>query len=68
MSQANLLDELEFIFGQYKTYQVAIKEIESLTGLDFGTLAQFDGFSNQGVQAGAPRPRVELPNWKAIRI
>ena len=68
LSQTKLLEELEFIFGQYKTYQVAIKEVESLTGLNFGPLAQFDGFSNQGVQAGPPLPRVELPNWKAIRI
>lgn len=32
----------EFVFGQYKTYQVRIKRIESETGLDFGKLREHD--------------------------
>lgn len=67
LSQSKLLDELEFMFGQYKTYQLAIKEIEALTGLDFGVLSKYDGFSSQGVRTGV-FPRIELPDWKAIRI
>lgn len=36
LSQAGLIDGIEFVFGAYKTYQVAISLIESKTGLKFG--------------------------------
>ena len=68
MSQEKLLEELEFIFGQYKTYQVAIKEVEAMTGLDFGALSQYDGFSNRGVRADGRWERTEIRDWKSIRI
>lgn len=68
VSQAKQLAELEFAFGQYKTYQVSVREIESLAGLDFGTLSRFDGFSNPGPLESARLPRAELGGWKDIRI
>jgi endonuclease G len=68
VSQAKELQDLEFAFGRYKTYQVAIKEVERLTGLDFGTLARYDGFSNAGPLESVRLPRVELGSWKDIRI
>ena len=42
VSQSDLLTGLEFAFGEFKTYQVPIARIESLTGLDFGTLKATD--------------------------
>ena len=33
---------LEFVYGQFETYQVPVKQIEELTGLDFGGLRQAD--------------------------
>lgn len=33
--------------GRFRTYQRSISHIAGLTGLDFGTLSQFDGFSNE---------------------
>jgi endonuclease G, mitochondrial len=36
------LVEAQFIYGEYKTYQVQITKIEEATGLDFGLLSQFD--------------------------
>lgn len=41
-TQKNLIVDLEFAFGAYKTYQVPIKKIESLTSLNFGSLSSFD--------------------------
>jgi len=41
-TQKNLVEDLEFAFGEYKTYQVPIAKIESLTQLDFGTLRFYD--------------------------
>ncbi len=43
-TQKNLIRDLEFAFGSYKTYQVAVKSIEALTGLDFGNLRNHDPF------------------------
>ena len=35
-TQKQLIENLKFVFGEYKTYQVRITKIESLTGLYFG--------------------------------
>ena len=53
LSQRDFMDDLEFAFGPYRTYQVAVTTIEQQTRLDFGQLKQFDpldqaeGFSFQ---------------------
>ena len=44
-TQKQLIENLKFVFGEYKTYQVRITKIESLTGLDFGNLRTFDPLS-----------------------
>jgi endonuclease G len=41
-TQKNLLEDLEFSYGAYRTYQVPIITIEALTGLDFGKLREYD--------------------------
>jgi endonuclease G, mitochondrial len=46
-TQKQLIEDLKFVFGEYKTYQVPITKIESLTGLDFGDLRNFDPFSKR---------------------
>jgi endonuclease G, mitochondrial len=45
-TQKNLLLDLEFAFGSYKTYQVPLGKIESLTNLNFGNLRSFDPIAN----------------------
>lgn len=45
-SQKNMIVDLEFAYGEYKTYQVPITNIEKITGLDFGNLHMFDPISN----------------------
>jgi endonuclease G len=47
VEQEEELRELEAAFGAYKTYQRSVRFIEQLTGLSFGPLADFDGFSNE---------------------
>lgn len=42
VSQTDLLTNIEFVFGQFKTYQVPIHRVEALTGLRFGKLKNFD--------------------------
>ena len=46
-TQKQLIEDLKFVFGEYKTYQVSISKIESLTGLDFDNLRNFDPFSKR---------------------
>jgi endonuclease G len=41
------LDGMSLLFGAFRTYQRSILSIAALTGLDFGTLPQVDGFSNE---------------------
>ncbi|MEH7545974.1 DNA/RNA non-specific endonuclease, partial [Neobacillus vireti] len=41
-TQKNLIDNLEFAYGEFKTYQVKVSTIENLTGLDFGNLRNHD--------------------------
>lgn len=70
VSQADLLKEgLEFVFGEYKTYQVSVSHIEKLASLDFGGLRNYDGFSTQeSVAPGGGDMVRELTDWREIRI
>ncbi len=41
-TQKSLIEDLEFAYGEYKTYQVGILKIEAITGLNFKDLRNFD--------------------------
>ncbi|MEO8286269.1 MAG: DNA/RNA non-specific endonuclease [Chloroflexota bacterium] len=48
LSQKNLISDLrEFVFGQFKTYQLPIRQLETLTGLNFGKLHTYDPLDRQ---------------------
>ena len=42
LSQRDLVTGLEFVFGEFRTYQVRLRQIEEWTALDFGSLREFD--------------------------
>ncbi len=42
VSQADYLRKEEFVYGEFKTYQVSIRSIGTKTGIDFGKLARVD--------------------------
>jgi endonuclease G len=52
-TQKNLIADLEFAFGAYKTYQVPVSLIEELTELDFGPLRQHDPLTPAGEEEAA---------------
>lgn len=52
VKQEEELSELEAAFGAYKTYQRSIRFVEQLTGLSFGQLSDYDGFSNSEAESG----------------
>lgn len=58
-TQKNLIDDLEFAYGSYKTYQVPISRIEGITDLDFGTLRQADPLA--GMEATVAGQVIEGP-------
>lgn len=45
VSQARELEELEFVFAGYKTFQISIQSVMDATNIDFSALIPFDGFS-----------------------
>jgi endonuclease G len=49
-TQKNLIENLEFAYGAYKTYQVPIPHIEELTGLQFGELRTHDPIDSPTIQ------------------
>jgi endonuclease G len=67
VSQAQLLEDLEFLYGQYQTFQVSVRAVEKLTGLDFGPLRPLDGFSNEETATGCEL-RLPVADWGAIRV
>jgi endonuclease G len=42
ISQSDLISNLEFAFGKFRTYQIPIADIENRTGLSFGNLRDYD--------------------------
>ncbi|SFL56368.1 DNA/RNA non-specific endonuclease [Pelosinus propionicus] len=57
-TQKNLIRDLDFAFGSYKTYQVAVSNIEILTGLDFGDLRNYDPFRTITAVTGDIEPAI----------
>jgi endonuclease G len=58
-TQKNLIEDLEFAYGKYKTYQVPMVKIEHLAGLDFGTLRQYDPIAHIEATVGLAIERAE---------
>lgn len=52
VEQEEELGDLEAAFGAYKTYQRSVRHIQELTGLSFGDLVDYDGFSNEERESG----------------
>jgi len=67
VSQAEELSALEFAFGEYKTFQTSIKDIERKTSLAFGDLSHYDGFSAAEARTGQSQ-RTELESLEMVRV
>ncbi|NID11264.1 DNA/RNA non-specific endonuclease [Fibrivirga algicola] len=52
VSQEKELEDLEFVYAGYKTYQISIQQVIDKTGLDFNPLVPFDGFSQYETLTG----------------
>jgi endonuclease G len=54
VSQARELQELEFVFAAYKTFQISVQQVMDATGIDFSALLPYDGFSQHERVHGVP--------------
>ncbi len=67
IDQSRELGELSIVFGQLKTWQRSVAQIEQLTGIHFGKLADYDGFSNEERLTGT-RIEVKIRRPQDIRL
>lgn len=67
VDQERELNDLEAAFGAFKTFQLSVSSIQKATGLNFGALVDFDGFSNE---EAATRTEIaaELSSAGDIRV
>ena len=65
LSQANMITDLEFVYGQFRTYQVPVTQIEKLTGLRFGKLKDFDP---KGKVESFSEANVQIDNFEDIEF
>lgn len=65
LSQANMITDLEFVFGQFRTYQVPVAQIEKLTGLRFGKLKDFDP---KGKVESVAEANIQIDNFEDIEF
>lgn len=42
LSQAGMIDDLEFVLGPFRTYQISVAQVQALTDVHFGNLSDFD--------------------------
>jgi endonuclease G len=60
-------EELEIVFGAYRTFQVSIQQIIDETGIDFGSLVEFDGFTERERTTGR-RTRRAIDELEMVLI
>jgi endonuclease G len=67
VSQARELEELEFVYAGYKTYQISIRQVIDNTKLNFEPLVPYDGFSQHESTLNQPIEE-RLESLEQVRI
>ena len=67
LSQADLLGNIEFAFGAYRTWQVPIALIEQRTQIDFAALRPYDPLEAGTREGPVPKPQP-ISGWRDIVI
>ncbi|RMR09684.1 DNA/RNA non-specific endonuclease [Pseudomonas syringae group genomosp. 3] len=67
IDQSRELGQLDIMFGQLRTWQRSVLQIEQLTGIHFGALASYDGFSNEERLTGT-RIEARIRGPQDIRV
>jgi len=67
VSQARELEELEFVYAGYKTYQISVQRVMDEAHIDFSALLDYDGFSQHERASGEPLVEV-LETLENVRV
>ncbi len=67
VSQEQELEELEFVYAGYKTFQISVRQVMKDTGIDFSALVEYDGFS-QHESATGESVVERLDELESVRI
>jgi endonuclease G len=67
VSQEKELQDLEFVYAGYKTYQISVQQVMDDAGVDFGELVEYDGFS-QHERTSGKRMEEKLESLGQIRV
>jgi len=67
VSQERELQDLEFVFAGYKTFQISVQQVADATGIDFSALIPFDGFSQHERVHGTTMAE-KLERFEQIRV
>ncbi len=68
LSQEDMIEGLEFVFGEFRTYQVTVALIEKKTGLDFGALRNFDPKSTKTALESVERVAAEIRGAQDLEL
>jgi endonuclease G len=59
LTQKDMISDLrEFVFGQFRTYQIAVQDVENRTGLSFGNLHDHDPMTRRSFAAPGTTARL----------
>ncbi|HST05754.1 MAG TPA: DNA/RNA non-specific endonuclease [Chloroflexia bacterium] len=59
LTQKDMISDLrEFVFGQFRTYQIAVQDVENRTGLSFGNLHDYDPMTRRSLAATGTTARL----------
>jgi endonuclease G len=67
IGQQKDLEQLEYVFGPYKTFQISIKQVMEETDLDFGPLLDYDGFTARERTTGEETKQT-LESLEQVRV
>jgi len=68
LSQEDMIEGLEFVYGEFRTYQVSIELIEKRTSLNFGNLRDFDPAVKRTTLEAAARAPEEIRGPQDLKL
>jgi DNA/RNA endonuclease G (NUC1) len=68
LSQEDMVEGLEFVYGEFRTYQVSIELLEKKTGLNFGNLRDFDPAMKRTALEAAARGPAEIRGPQDLKL
>lgn len=67
VDQSKELEDLEFVYSAYKTFQISIQQVMKKTNIDFSELVPYDGFSQHESTSGGEMEE-QLDSLESVRI